>query len=77
MMNGAAQNFAQHVAAPFVGGNHSVVDQKCGGPGVIGDDAQRRGASATLLQCFFLLQIDVAKFSGAFYQRRKQIRFVV
>ena len=37
----AANDFAQHVAAAFVGGNHAVGNQERGGAGVVGDDAQR------------------------------------
>ena len=37
----AANDFAQHVAAAFVRGNHSIGDEKCGGAGVVGDDAKR------------------------------------
>ena len=38
--HGAAHDLAQHVAAAFVRGQHAVVDQKRGGAGVIGIDAQ-------------------------------------
>ena len=39
--HGAAHDFAQHVAAAFVRGQHAIVNQEGGGAGVIGVDAQR------------------------------------
>ena len=40
MTDAAAKDFAQHVAAAFVRGQHAVVDEECGGAGVVGDDAE-------------------------------------
>ena len=37
----APHDLAQHVAATLIGGQHAVVDQKRGGAGVIGVDAER------------------------------------
>ncbi len=40
MADAAAKDFAQDVAAAFVGGQDAVVDEEGGGAGVVGDDAQ-------------------------------------
>jgi hypothetical protein len=40
MTDAATQDFAQHVAAAFIGRDHAVSDKKGGGASVIGDDAQ-------------------------------------
>ena len=40
MPDAAAKNFAQHIAAAFVRGQHAIVDEERGGAGVVGDDAQ-------------------------------------
>ena len=40
MADAAAEDFAQDVAAAFVGGQDAVVDEEGGGAGVVGDDAQ-------------------------------------
>ena len=48
MADGAPNDPAQHVAAPLVGGQHTVEDQEAAGADVVGDDAQR-GAVDRLL----------------------------
>ena len=40
--NAATENLAQDVAAAFVGRLNAIGDQEGGGPGVVGDDSQRR-----------------------------------
>ena len=38
---GAANDFAQNVAATIVRGDHAIRNQECGGPRVVGNNAQR------------------------------------
>ena len=40
MADAAAEDFAQHVAAAFVGRKNAVGDEEGGGAGVVGDDAE-------------------------------------
>ena len=53
MTNAAAENFAQHVAAAFIGWQNAVVDEEGGGAGMVGNDAQAAplSSSAVLLSC--------------------------
>ena len=39
--DGAADDAAQHVAAPFIAGNHAVDDEEGAGADVVGDHPQR------------------------------------
>ena len=54
----AANDFAQHIAAAFVGGKDAVADEEGGGAAVVGDDAQRGGAGATSPSLELLLLAD-------------------
>ena len=39
--DGAADDAAQHVAAPFIAGNHAIGDQKGAGADMVGNDLER------------------------------------
>ena len=40
MTDAATENFAQHIAAAFIGRQHAIVDKERGGARVVADDAQ-------------------------------------
>ena len=42
MANGAADDAAQHIAAPFIAGNHAIGNQEGTGSNMIGQHAQGR-----------------------------------
>ena len=67
MANRTAHDAALHIAAAFVGRNHAVRHQECGGADVVGNHFERRVA-----------QIAGASFAGGgFDQRCEQVDFVV
>ena len=65
MADRAADDAAEHVAAPVVAGNHAVDNQECTGADVIGDHAQGRARFLSPVRCLGrgrdqpLEQIDV------------------
>ena len=67
--HGAAHDTAQHVAAAFVRGQHTVGDEERGGAQMVGDDAVRG-----LLRA---VGIDVGEVSHGLDQRAEQIDLVI
>ncbi len=65
--NGAADDTALDIAAPFVARHHAVTHQECGGANMVGNHAQA-----------LVAQISATRFAGSgLDQRVKNIDFVV
>src|SRR5713101_5174085 len=77
MMNSAAHDFAEDIAAALVRGEDAVGDEESSGTGMIGNYAERSRAAFAFFELFLALEVDAAEFGSALHQRHKQIRIVV
>src|SRR6266567_7016431 len=75
--NCAAHNFAEDIAAAFVGGEQSIGNEEGGGTSVVGDDTEGGGAAFAFFERFLFLKIDAAEFRRAFHQRDEEIGVVI
>ncbi len=67
----AAHDFAQHVTAPFIRWQHPIVDEECGGAGVVGIDA--KGGIGAVVSAI----LDTNQFAGAQNDGMNEVGIVI